>query len=75
VGGTTLNFLNIADNSEATEYCEFSMLNSKPDLDAKLIRSIATPLGLYRANFGIAQPYGISMDPFPMKKYFFAGVG
>jgi len=73
-GGTTLNFLNIKDNSEATDYANFQWLKFQADfrryypLDSK--QTLA-----YRANFGIAQPYGISNGILPYEKYFFAGGG
>jgi outer membrane protein insertion porin family len=73
-GGTTLNFLNIADNSEATDIANFQWLKFQADfrryypIDSK--QTVA-----YRANFGIAQPYGISNGILPYEKYFFAGGG
>jgi hypothetical protein len=73
-GGTTLNFLNIADNSEATDIANFQWLKFQADfrryypIDSK--QTLA-----YRANFGIAQPYGISNGILPYEKYFFAGGG
>ena len=73
-GGTTLNFLNVNNNSEATDFANFQWLKFQADfrrfypLDNK--QTIA-----YRANFGIAQPYGISNGILPYEKYFFAGGG
>jgi hypothetical protein len=73
-GGTTLNFLNIADNSVATDIANFQWLKFQADfrryypIDSK--QTLA-----YRANFGIAQPYGISNGILPYEKYFFAGGG
>jgi len=73
-GGTTLNFLNVADNSEATDIANFQWLKFQADfrryypIDSK--QTVA-----YRANFGIAQPYGISNGILPYEKYFFAGGG
>jgi hypothetical protein len=73
-GGTTLNFFNVADNSEDIEFANFQWLQFQADfrryypLDKK--QTLA-----YRANFGIAQPYGISNGILPYEKYFFAGGG
>lgn len=73
-GGTTLNFLDIADNSEVTDIANFQWLKFQADfrryypLDSK--QTLA-----YRANFGIAKPYGISNGILPYEKYFFAGGG
>jgi hypothetical protein len=73
-GGTTLNFLNVADNSVVTDFANFQWLKFQADfrryypIDSK--QTLA-----YRANFGIAQPYGISNGILPYEKYFFAGGG
>jgi len=73
-GGTTLNFLNGADNSEATDFANFQWLKFQADfrrfypLDNN--QTIA-----YRVNLGVAQPYGISNGILPYEKYFFAGGG
>jgi hypothetical protein len=73
-GGTTLNFLNVADNSVVTDFANFQWLKFQADfrryypIDGK--QTLA-----YRANFGIAQPYGISNGILPYEKYFFAGGG
>jgi hypothetical protein len=73
-GGTTLNFLNGADNSEAADFANFQWLKFQADfrrfypLDNN--QTIA-----YRVNLGVAQPYGISNGILPYEKYFFAGGG
>ncbi len=73
-GGTTLNFLDIDDNAQDIEFANFQWLKFQADfrryypLDRK--QTFA-----YRANFGIAQPYGISNGILPYEKYFFAGGG
>ncbi len=73
-GGTTLNFFDVRDNSQATDYANFQWLKFQADfrryypLDTK--QTFA-----YRLNFGIARPYGISNGILPYEKYFFAGGG
>ncbi len=66
--------MNVKDNSEEIEFANFQWLKFQADfrryypLDSK--QTLA-----YRANFGIAQPYGISNGILPYEKYFFAGGG
>lgn len=74
-GGTTLNFVNVPNNAEeGREFANFQWLKLQADfrryypLDSK--QTLA-----YRANFGIAQPYGVSAGILPYEKYFFAGGG
>lgn len=73
-GGTTLNFLNVADNSEATDIANFQWLKFQADFRRFYPLNSKQTLA-YRANFGIAQPYGISNGILPYEKYFFAGGG
>jgi outer membrane protein assembly factor BamA len=72
-GGTSLNFFDVASNSEeGIEYANFQWLKFQADyrryhpLDKK--QTLA-----YRVNFGIAKPYGVSAGVLPYEKYFFAG--
>ncbi|MFC3414116.1 Outer membrane protein assembly factor BamA [Algoriphagus hitonicola] len=74
-GGTTLNFIDVPNNAEeGREFANFQWLKLQADfrryypLDSK--QTLA-----YRANFGIAQPYGVSAGILPYEKYFFAGGG
>lgn len=73
-GGTSLNFFDVPSNEEDIEFANFQWLKFQADfrryypLDKK--QTLA-----YRANFGIAQPYGISGGILPYEKYFFAGGG
>ncbi len=74
-GGTSLNLFNAqSNNTEGIEYANFQWLKFQADfrryypLDKK--QTVA-----YRANFGIARPYGVSAGILPYEKYFFAGGG
>ncbi|WP_087939758.1 translocation and assembly module lipoprotein TamL [Algoriphagus faecimaris] len=74
-GGTSLNLFDVPNNAEeGIEFANFQWLKLQADfrryypLDQK--QTLA-----YRANFGIAQPYGVSAGILPYEKYFFAGGG
>ncbi|UZD23009.1 translocation and assembly module lipoprotein TamL [Algoriphagus halophytocola] len=73
-GGTTLNFFDVPDNSEVTDYANFQWLKLQADFRRYLPISSKQTFA-YRFNFGIAQPYGISTGILPYEKYFFAGGG
>jgi len=73
-GGTTLNFLDIQDNSELVNYANFQWLKFQADF-RRYYPIDRNQTFAYRANFGLAQPYGISAGILPYEKYFFAGGG
>jgi hypothetical protein len=73
-GGTTLNFVNSASNSETTDFARFQWLKLQADYRRYHPLNEKSTLA-YRANFGIANPYGVSNGILPYEKYFFAGGG
>ena len=73
-GGTTLNFVNATSNSETTDFARFQWLKLQADYRRYLPLNQKSTLA-YRANFGIAHPYGVSTGILPYEKYFFAGGG
>lgn len=73
-GGTTLNFIDVASNDEDIDFANFQWLKFQADF-RRYFRLDRKQTLAYRANFGIAQPYGISGDILPYEKYFFAGGG
>ncbi|MDR7127825.1 hypothetical protein J2X69_000153 [Algoriphagus sp. 4150] len=73
-GGTTLNFGRPPSNSETTDFARFQWLKLQADFRRYYPLDQKTTLA-YRANFGIANPYGVSNGILPYEKYFFAGGG
>ncbi|MEB2779659.1 hypothetical protein U3A58_04575 [Algoriphagus sp. C2-6-M1] len=73
-GGTTLNFVNAASNNETTDFARFQWLKLQADYRRYHPLNQKSTLA-YRANFGIANPYGVSTGILPYEKYFFAGGG
>ncbi len=73
-GGTTLNFVNATSNSEATDFARFQWLKFQADYRRYLPLNQKSTVA-YRANIGIANPYGVSNGILPYEKYFFAGGG
>jgi len=73
-GGTSLNFFDVPSNEEDIEFANFQWLKFQADWRRYYPINKKTTLA-YRANFGIAQPYGISGGVLPYEKYFFAGGG
>ncbi|MEP1258613.1 BamA/TamA family outer membrane protein [Algoriphagus sp.] len=73
-GGTTLNFLTTSTNNEATDFARFQWLKLQADYRRYHPLNQKSTLA-YRANFGIAHPYGVSNGILPYEKYFFAGGG
>ncbi len=73
-GGTSLNFFDVQSNEEDIEFANFQWLKFQADFRRYFPIDKKQTLA-YRANFGIAQPYGISGGILPYEKYFFAGGG
>ncbi|WP_297338220.1 BamA/TamA family outer membrane protein [Algoriphagus sp.] len=74
-GGTTLNFIDVPNNAEeGREFANFQWLKLQADFRRYYPLDNKQTLA-YRANFGIAQPYGVSSGILPYEKYFFAGGG
>ncbi|PZX57742.1 outer membrane protein assembly factor BamA [Algoriphagus ratkowskyi] len=73
-GGTTLNFMNAPSNSETTDFARFQWLKLQADFRRYHPLNEKSTIA-YRANFGIANPYGVSNGILPYEKYFFAGGG
>lgn len=73
-GGTTLNFINPTSNNETTDFARFQWLKFQADYRRYHPLNQKSTLA-YRANFGIANPYGVSSGILPYEKYFFAGGG
>ncbi|WP_439488410.1 BamA/TamA family outer membrane protein [Algoriphagus sp.] len=73
-GGTTLNFVNTTSNSETTDFARFQWLKLQADFRRYYPLNQKSTVA-YRANFGIANPYGVSNGILPYEKYFFAGGG
>ncbi|PZX51919.1 outer membrane protein assembly factor BamA [Algoriphagus chordae] len=73
-GGTTLNFVNTPSNNETTDFARFQWLKFQADFRRYHPINEKSTLA-YRANFGIANPYGVSNGILPYEKYFFAGGG
>jgi len=73
-GGTTLNFLNTSSNNETTDFARFQWLKFQADYRRYCPLNQKSTFA-YRANFGIANPYGVSNGILPYEKYFFAGGG
>tara|TARA_R110002020_G_scaffold215346_3_gene422518 strand:+ start:4121 stop:6499 length:2379 start_codon:yes stop_codon:yes gene_type:complete len=73
-GGTTLNFVNSTSNNETTDFARFQWLKFQADYRRYHPLNQKSTLA-YRANFGIANPYGVSSGILPYEKYFFAGGG
>lgn len=73
-GGTTLNFVNTPSNNETTDFARFQWLKLQADYRRYHPLNLKSTLA-YRANFGIANPYGVSSGILPYEKYFFAGGG
>ncbi|MHA7129345.1 translocation and assembly module lipoprotein TamL [Algoriphagus namhaensis] len=74
-GGTTLNFFDVPSNEEEDiDFANFQWLKFQADFRRYFPLDRKQTLA-YRANFGIAQPYGISGSILPYEKYFFAGGG
>lgn len=73
-GGTTLNFVNASSNNETTDFARFQWLKLQADFRRYYPLNQKSTLA-YRANFGIANPYGVSSGILPYEKYFFAGGG
>jgi outer membrane protein insertion porin family len=73
-GGTTLNFVNAVSNNETTDFARFQWLKLQADYRRYHPLNPKSTIA-YRANFGIANPYGVSSGILPYEKYFFAGGG
>ncbi|SMP20413.1 Surface antigen [Algoriphagus winogradskyi] len=73
-GGTTLNFVNASSNNETTDFARFQWLKLQADFRRYYPLNQKSTIA-YRANFGIANPYGVSSGILPYEKYFFAGGG
>nr|WP_091691903.1 BamA/TamA family outer membrane protein [Algoriphagus locisalis] len=73
-GGTTLNFVNATSNNETTDFARFQWLKFQADFRRYYPLNQTSTIA-YRANFGIANPYGVSSGILPYEKYFFAGGG
>lgn len=73
-GGTTLNFVNASSNNETTDFARFQWLKLQADFRRYYPINQKSTIA-YRANFGIATPYGVSSGILPYEKYFFAGGG
>lgn len=73
-GGTSLNLFRTADNQENIDFARFQWLKFQADY-RKYYPINQKSTVAYRANFGIAQPYGVSNGILPYEKYFFAGGG
>lgn len=71
-GGTTLNLFKAPDNSENIDFARFQWLKFQADYRRYYPLNQKSTIA-YRANFGIAQPYGVSNGILPYEKYFFAG--
>jgi outer membrane protein insertion porin family len=74
-GGTSLNFLEVKNNSEpGIEFANFQWV--KAQLDFRRYYPVNEKQTFaYRFNFGWARPYGVSAGILPYEKYFFAGGG
>ncbi len=73
-GGTTLNFVDAPSNNETTDFARFQWLKLQADFRRYYPITQKSTIA-YRANFGIATPYGVSSGILPYEKYFFAGGG
>lgn len=73
-GGTTLNLFDAPSNDENIEFARFQWLKFQADFRKYYPLSRKSTVA-YRANFGIAKPYGVSTGILPYEKYFFAGGG
>lgn len=73
-GGTTLNLIQTASNDENIDFAKFQWLKFQADFRRYYPLNLKSTIA-YRANFGIAKPYGVSNGVLPYEKYFFAGGG
>lgn len=73
-GGSTLNLIKTASNDQNINFAKFQWLKFQADFRRYYPINVKSTVA-YRANFGIAKPYGVSNGVLPYEKYFFAGGG